>query len=354
MGEESTERAIGLLLAVYTPLWYPLKFRWNMWYDVNKTLSHNCLFNFVVGQRGVGKTYSCKKRVIRNYLRKDEQFVYLRRYKTELEPAEMEKFFDDICYEFPDHDFKYEAGKFWIDSHIAGYALPLSKAAQFKSVPFPRVSMIIFDEFIIDQGMIRYLPNEVVTFNEMYSTIARNRDVTLLALSNAITFTNPYFVFYGLSLQQGQTVVKKGDILLELVENKEYTEMVSQTRFGKIIAGTDYGKYAIQNQFLRDKDTFIEKMPGPGTAIFILRIQELSFCVYNIIGYPFWYISEQIDPTCKRVISLDRNSHDKSSTLKGDLATKLWIDEMKQKYFRAELRFTTIKAQNLITEWMKK
>lgn len=326
----------------------------NVWYDVNKTLSYNCLFNFVVGPRGVGKTYSCKRRVIRKFLKTGTQFVYLRRYKTELEPSELEKFFDDIMVEFPDVQFGVEAGRFFIDEHLAGYAIPLSKAAQFKSVPFPKVETIIFDEFIIDQGMIRYLPNEVITFNEMYSTIARLRDVTVLFLSNSITFVNPYFIFYDLKLQQGQKILKKGDILLELVENKRYTEMASQTRFGRIIANTEYGKYALENKFLRDNDTFIEQMPAAGTAIFNLVLQEQKFTVYSVIGKNYWYVSDKVDHTCKRNISFDAESHNLSTSMKGERAALLWIEEFRQKYFRAEVRFTTIKAKNLITQAIKK
>lgn len=323
-----------------------------MWYDVNSTLSHNCLLNFVVGPRGVGKTYSCKNRVIRNFLRKGEQFVYLRRYETEIKKDKIEKFFDDIEYCYSDHGFAVKDGKFYIDGKVAGYYLPLSKASQVKSVPYPQVSMIIFDEFIIDQGMIRYLPNEVITFNEMYSTIARLRDVTVLFLSNAITFTNPYFLFFDLSLQQGQKIVKKGDILLELVDSPDYTRAASETRFGKIIQGTDYGKYAIENSFLRDTDTFIEKMSGPGTYLFTIRVNDESFGVYYL--NEFWYISNSVDNTCKKIMSLDIMSHDDATTLNRESVMKRWFIELQQKYFRAEVRFTTQKAKNLISPMLRK
>lgn len=324
-----------------------------MWYDVNKTLSHNCLLNFVVGPRGVGKTYSAKNRVIKNFIKKGEQFVYLRRYDTELKPSNMEKFFDDIAMEYHDHAFLANNSKFYIDGEIAGFYLPLSKAAQFKSVPFPRVSLILFDEFIIDTGLLRYLPDEVVTFNEMYSTIARLRDVPVLFLSNAITFTNPYFLFFNLSLQQGQKLVKKGDILLELVDSPVYTSEASNTRFGRIIAGTDYGKYALENTFLRDTDTFIEQMKTPGVYIMTLRFDKVSFGVYSVSGENLWYISEKVDQTSKRVISIDKDSHDIDSTLSRESTMKIWFETLRQKYFRAEVRFCTMKAKNLITQALK-
>lgn len=319
-----------------------------MWYDINKTLSHNCLLNFVVGPRGVGKTYSAKKRVIDNWLKKKEQFIYLRRYDTELKKAQIELFFKDIQNEYPDDEFLVENGKFYINNKIAGYYLPLSKAAQVKSVPYPDVSMIIFDEFIIDQGMVRYLPNEVTTFNEMYSTIARLRDVKAFFLSNAITFTNPYFVFFDLKLQQDQKVCKKNDILLELVDSPEYEEKAASTRFGKIIADTEYGKYAIHNEFLRDNDTFIEKMNEPGVSIFTLRVDNIDFGVYRIIKSNLWYISEKVDKTINRVITVDMTSHNTDSIYARENGGMMWFSELRQKFYRAEVRFTSVKAKNLI------
>lgn len=323
------------------------------WYDVDKTLSHNKLFNFVVGPRGAGKTYSSKGRAIKNWIRKGEQFVYLRRYETELKPSEIEKFFDDIGGEYPNITFHVKHGKFYIDGEVAGFYMPLSKAAQFKSVPYPLVSLIIFDEFIIDQGMIRYLPNEVTTFCEMYSTIARLRDVPVLFLSNAITFTNPYFLFFDIRLQQGQTIVKKGDIMLELVEAKEYQDRAANTRFGKLMAGTDYGRYAIENQFLRDSDTFIEKLPGPGIAMFNIKISDRTYTVYNVMGEKNWYVSKKVDKTCKHTISLQMGDHDDDTLYQGEYSAKIWWSTFCQKYFRAEVRFDEQHAKNLIGRVIK-
>ena len=48
----------------------------SMYYDINKTLSYNTLFNFVVGPRGAGKTYAAKKRDIINFHKMGQQFDY--------------------------------------------------------------------------------------------------------------------------------------------------------------------------------------------------------------------------------------------------------------------------------------
>lgn len=43
----------------------------SIYYDIDKTLSKQRLFNFVVGPRGVGKTYGFKRRVIQNFLKRE-------------------------------------------------------------------------------------------------------------------------------------------------------------------------------------------------------------------------------------------------------------------------------------------
>ena len=99
------------------------------YYTLQRVLSFNSLINIIIGERGVGKSYTCKKHVINRFIKKNEQFVYLRRYKTELKSS-VPKFFDDIIAnnEFPEARFKVKNNLFYIDDNIAGYALPLSTA----------------------------------------------------------------------------------------------------------------------------------------------------------------------------------------------------------------------------------
>ena len=49
-----------------------------MYYDISHILTYNAYFNFLIGERGVGKTFSSKKFVINKFLKKGEQFIYLR------------------------------------------------------------------------------------------------------------------------------------------------------------------------------------------------------------------------------------------------------------------------------------
>ena len=102
-----------------------------MFWDITKSLSYNCLFNFIVGDRGVGKTFGCKKYVIDKYLKTGAQFVYVRRTKRELKG--IRTFFADISSNY-ENNFQVVNDGFKIDKKQAGYYLNLSTAQQQKSV----------------------------------------------------------------------------------------------------------------------------------------------------------------------------------------------------------------------------
>ena len=323
-----------------------------MYYDPNKTLSRQRLFNFVIGARGRGKTYGAKKTVIRNFLKSGKQFVYLRRYETEMPAAQMRNFFDDIADEFPEADFRAYNGLFRINGDIAGWYFPLSKATMLKSIPFPNVSLIIFDEFIIEVGVYRYLPNEVKTFLECYSTISRDRDVPVLFMSNAITMTNPYFLYFKISFEEGQTLKLTKFISVELLQGEEFENHMKQTKFGQLIADTEYGQYNIQNKFLLDTDTFIASMP-PETAYictFIIQNREIGF--YVSATETMWYLSDKVDRTCKRKFALKFAEHDQNSVLAQK--SNPFIREMLDKYCQGNIRFTTQEVKNLMTDILRR
>ena len=323
-----------------------------MYYDPNKTFSRQRLFNFVIGGRGIGKTYGAKDTVIKNFLRAGKQFVYLRRYETEMPAAEMKNFFDDIASDYPDTDFRAYNGLFRINNDIAGWYFPLSKAIMLKSIPFPNVSLIIFDEFIIEVGVYKYLPNEVKTFLECYSTISRDRDVPVLFLSNAITMTNPYFLYFNLKFEKGQTIKLTKFISVELLQSPDFEKHMSQTKFGQLIAETEYGKYNIQNQFLLDTETFIASMPPEASYIctFILQNREIGFYVSTL--ETMWYLSDKTDKTCKRKFALKFTEHDQTSVLAQK--SNPFIREMLDKYCQGNIRFTTQEVKNLMSDILRR
>ena len=84
------------------------------YWDIDRTLTHNALFYVIVGNRSGGKSFGCKKRAIKNFITKGEQFMYVRRYEKDLKDS-APTFFDDIIKtnQFPDYEFKVDGDKFY-------------------------------------------------------------------------------------------------------------------------------------------------------------------------------------------------------------------------------------------------
>ena len=324
-----------------------------MFYDYNKVLSYNAMFNFIIGERGVGKTFGAKKFCINRFLKYGEQFVYIRRYKTEIKEsaADVNKFFGQMIDFFPDINFDVKGEKLYINKKVCGYVLPLSVANILKSTSFNKVATIIFDEFIIDKGCYRYLQNEVEQFLDLVETIARLRDVRVFFLGNAISITNPYFTYFNLSLPYNSDVktFKDGLILVNYIKNLEYREVKHKSKFGKIIAGTQYSKYAIDNEFLRDSKSFVKKKSPKSQHYFIFKYNNQTYGVWNDWSEGEIYFSKDYDPNCPITFSVTSEDHNEQSIML-KLRSSIFFKSVIEHYRLGKLFFEsqTIK-NNIIT-----
>lgn len=321
-----------------------------MYWDVDKTLTYDALFNFIIGNRGGGKTFGAKKKGIDRFLKTGQQFVYVRRYNSELK--EISKFFDDIAGFYPEHEFKVSNGNFLVDNEICGCYMALSTAKIKKSVPYPKVWLIIFDEFIIEKGIYHYLPDEVTNFLELYKTIARMRDVRVLFLANAITMTNDYFLYFNITLPYGKTIAKYEDILIELVQDDEFIEKSKQTRFGKLVQGTAYADYAIDNKFILDNKTFIEKKTPNANYTFAIIYKGHKFGIWTDIKAGRQYVSNDIDPSNKIEYALTLNDHSPNTLLLKGYKTPLLQGFIKS-YKLGLVRFETVNIKNICADLLK-
>ena len=218
------------------------------YYSFDKVLSYNAVYNFVIGARGLGKTFGAKKKAINDYLNKGWQFIYLRRYKDEVKDVRS-SFFADIAHFYPDVQFRVkgkEAQITWdIDAedkskewHVIGYFLCLSRSQSYKSVSFHMVHTIIYDEFIIEKGVVHYLANESKVFNDFYSTVDRYQDRTrVLFLANSMSIMNPYFLNMALFRAKLESLsVHMADSLLHIFPTQQssltkYIEHASANSF---------------------------------------------------------------------------------------------------------------------------
>lgn len=258
------------------------------YYDFGPVLSRNSAIVMVMGARGLGKSYGAKRLAIRNWVRKGDEFIYLRRFKPELKTRDT--FFNDIAWEFPEYDFRVNGnvaeGKLKTDENwsIMGYFAALSVAQSYKSTPFPKVTVAIFDEFIIEKGATRYLDNEVTKLLDFYSTVDRYDDrLRLLMLSNSVSIMNPYFARWKIAPDHEFNMRGDGFICAHFVDSEAFRNEVARTRFGKFVMNYDegYAAYSIDNKFADNYDDFVMKKTGNAEYLLTLRTKTGTFSMWE-------------------------------------------------------------------------
>lgn len=266
-------------------------------YSFDRIRSYGARYLMVVGSRGTGKTYGAKKIAIKNAVEKGEQFIYLRRHKVEQKGRFT--FFDDIAHEFPGYEFavhgneavmRIEGDKKW---QVIGYFSVLSVSQAQKSVAYPMVTTMIFDEFIIENPQIRYLADEVRVFNNFYLTVDRYKDkTTVFMLSNSVSIMNPYMLQW--NIRPTSEFVKAGDgfIVCHFADDSQFKNDVAQTRFGKFVLSTDegYANYAIDNKFKDNHGQFLGKKTGKAEYYCTVRTEAGCFSVWTDL--PFFAVQE--------------------------------------------------------------
>lgn len=187
-------------------------------YDISHLIKDypEALYYLAIGERSNGKTYSALGYALERYFKHGEQFAYIRRFGEDIKKKNLSTLFDAhveakliskytkgmfslVDYNsnrFTPYSFD-ENGKIVKSTEPIGFAFDLSGMEHHKSVSYPKVTTIIFDEFLSRQG---YLANEFVLFMNTLSTIIRNRsNVKIFMIGNTVNKYCPYFAEMGLS-----------------------------------------------------------------------------------------------------------------------------------------------------------
>lgn len=337
----------------------------NLYWNIQEPLSYNALWNFILGMRGGGKTYGSLKWCIEQHLKykkknKVWQFMYVRRMKAELEKLTLSRggrLFNAVRKEFPEHELKAESNVLYCDNEIIGYAQPLSTASILKSDSFPDVQAIIFDEFIIDnRGTYHYLKDEVTKFLDLYETVSRGRDVIVFFLSNAVTVTNPYFDFFHLDKPKNGNIQRFGSSKQILVQNfisKDLSYMKKTSRFGTIIAGTEYSDYAYDNEWLLDNTDFIEHKTQRCEYFLSLRYKDSWLGIWIDRVQWLFYISNDVDLQFPLKYSATTDDH-KPNIMLMKAGRKLgWLKQLIDAYQNGCVRYENIKLKNWFRDIMR-
>lgn len=282
-----------------------------MWYTPHKMLTYNCLYNFVVGDRGGGKSFGTLRFVIDRFIKTGEQFIYLRRYERELDDS-LPTLFDAFRKEglFNQHELKVAGQNLYCDGKLMGHAVALSTSMKRKSVNYSFVKWIIFEEFMVDGVTSRYLGHgdqEVNIFNNFYETVDRMRDETrVMFVANAFSMVNIYFTHHKIRLQEPyKTYNKLGNIMVCIWHDEEYFQAKKNTRFYSIVEGTEYAKHAYENKFFLDSEHFVKKRPKAAEFNFALTYLGKTYGVWADWNNGKYYVTVKSgNPSPRRTVAL--------------------------------------------------
>lgn len=187
------------------------------YYSLDRIKAVKAQYNLIIGERSNGKTYACLLEVLKRFIKTGEQGAYVRRYKEDFRGKRGESLFSAIVADghvskLTDEKWdriSYYSGRWYLakynelldkvvrDDTPIMYGFSLNDMEHDKSTSYPKITIIIFDEFLTRQY---YMQNEFVIFMNVLSTIIRLRDnVTIYMLGNTVNKYCPYFKEMGLS-----------------------------------------------------------------------------------------------------------------------------------------------------------
>lgn len=186
-------------------------------YSLKKINELNATYNVIFGERSNGKTYGVLMHMIRDFWKYRKQFAIVRRWKEDITGRRASDIFSSInsnceIEKITNGKFSnvyYLAGKFYLcnydekgkaiynqETDLIAFVFALSDTEHNKSISYPNIYNILFDEFITKHT---YLADEFVLFMNTLSTIIRQREnVKIFMLGNTVNKYCPYFDEMGL------------------------------------------------------------------------------------------------------------------------------------------------------------
>lgn len=281
----------------------------NGYLNVEKILSYNMPFNFVVGGRGTGKTYGALKTAYEL----DKRIMLMRRTQAQCDLINKPEFnpFKTICRDIGKEIYvksisKYNAAIYEnkgddLDDRLLGYTCALSTISNMRGFDSSDVTLLIYDEFIPEKHE-RNLKNEGSAFLNAYETINRNRELVgvdplqVLCLANAFNIANPIFLELGLvgicekMTLNGQEfyIDKNKGILLVMLSKSIISKEKSNTALYKITSGS-YSEMALKNDFSYNDNSGIKSRPLKEYKL-LCTVGEIN--IYKHKSKREYYISE--------------------------------------------------------------
>lgn len=300
--------------------------------DIRAIMALGLPFNFIVGGRATGKTYTSLKTVKEDGIK----FIYMRRTQSQVDMINKPEFspFKSLN---DDHGWtigsatlsKYNAGFYeteetedggrqCVGSPI-GYTCALSTISNMRGFDASDVRLLIYDEFIPEKHE-RTIKNEGAAFLNAYETINRNRELKgekplqVLCLANANDLANPIFLELGLvrkaeqMRRKGQeiSIDKERGVGLFILDKSPISAQKRNTVLYKLSKGSEFSRMSLENDFANEDIGRIKTQPL-GEFRPVVTVGEIT--VYKHKSRGEYYVSTHKAGSCAEFGSGDTDKN---------------------------------------------
>jgi hypothetical protein len=141
---------------------------------------------------------------------------------------------------------------------------------------------------------------------------------------------------------------------LQLVADEEFIEMKKNTRFGKITQGTDYAAYSIDNKFLLDNNTFIDRKTGSAKYYFTMKYNGTTFGIWIDRSVSKMFVSYDVEPTCRIIYSITLDDHSPNTMLLKSISKAVLFKTFIDNYNMGNVYFENINIKNIVYDIIRK
>lgn len=244
--------------------------------NIPAILKLNKPFTFIVGGRGIGKTYGALKYIVDNRV----SFMLMRRTQTQTDLINKPEFSpfksvaDDLTRDIAVSSNSKYSSIVYLDDEPLGYTCALSTISNMRGFDASNVKILVYDEFIPERHE-RPIKGEGAAFLNAYETINRNRELKgqpplqCLLLANSFNIANDIFMEMGLvnvaarMQRDGQELYinDQTGVCLIMPNNSRISEAKATTALYKATKDGTFNKMALGNEFAYDPDDNIGTKP---------------------------------------------------------------------------------------------
>lgn len=274
-------------------------------------------FIFIVGARGIGKTFGALKYFIDNRIK----FIYMRRTQTQIEMVRSDELnpFKALQTELGD-DYAFvmksvnknitgvykavkdEAGIYKPFGEMVGLMLALSTVSNIRGFDASDCEVLLYDEFIPERHE-KAIQSEGTALLNAYETCNRNRELKgrrpmrMICLSNSTNLANPIFTELKLitiaekMLQKGSDFRKipERSLSIYIPHDSPISKRKAETSLYRLAGeDSDFAQMSLKNEFNKE---YFGQVRSLNLKEYRPIVSVGEICVYKHKAERLWYVS---------------------------------------------------------------